>query len=122
MNELVFADLRIDVLEGDVATPTRLHWSGRSTEEDPSKVLIPFFQRVLEAASAAGTSVEMHFERLEYCNSLTIMSLIQLVRDARRLNVKLVLVHDGGLRWQKLMFEALKTLAKDEDFLELRAC
>src|SRR4051812_11108450 len=103
MNDLVFADLKIEVVEGGADAPTRLFWNGRSTERDPSLVLLPFFAQILSAATESRSAIEMHFERLEYCNSLTIMSLIQVVRDARELGVSLVFVYRGALRWQKMM-------------------
>jgi hypothetical protein len=120
MNDLVSADLRIEIIEGDASAPTRLFWNGRSTERDPSHILLPFFRDVLDSATAWRTPLEMHFERLEYCNSLTIMSLIQLVRDAREKGVSLVFVYRGTLRWQKMMFDALRVLTKHDGLLELR--
>jgi hypothetical protein len=120
MNDLVFADLKIEVIEGDAGVPTRLFWNGRSTERDPSQILLPFFARILSSATESRTALEMHFERLEYCNSLTIMSLIQLVRDAREQGISLVFVYQGTLRWQKMMFDALRVLTRHDGLLELR--
>jgi hypothetical protein len=64
--------------------------------------------------------IELHFEKLEHFNSSTITSIIQLIQDSRARGVKLVLVYDEALKWQKLSFDALRVFARD-DLLELRS-
>jgi hypothetical protein len=120
MNDFVAGDLRIDVFEAMPPAPTRLFWNGRSIERDPSRLLIPFYERILATASDKRATVEMHFERLEHFNSSTVSTLIQLIQDARKRGVRLILVFKEGLRWQKLSFEALKIFVKEDGLLELR--
>jgi hypothetical protein len=120
MNDFVAGDLRIDVFEAVAPAPTRLFWNGKSTERDPSKLLMPFYERVLKSASEKKTPLEMHFEQLEHFNSSTVTTLIQLIQEARKRGVKLVLVFKEALRWQKLSFDALKVFLRDDGLLELR--
>jgi hypothetical protein len=120
MNDFVAGDLRIDVFEAQPPSPARLFWSGRSIERDPERLLLPFYTRVLDAAVHARSAVEMHFERLEHFNSSTVGTVIQLIQEARKRDVKLILVFKETLRWQKLSFEALKIFQKDDGLLELR--
>jgi hypothetical protein len=120
MNDFVSGDLRIDVFEAVPPSPTRLFWNGKSIERDPSRLLVPFYERILKTATDKHTPIEMHFERLEHFNSSTVSTLIQLIQEARKRNIKLVLVFKEGLRWQKLSFDALKVFVKDDGLLELR--
>jgi hypothetical protein len=75
---------------------------------------------VLAVAGARNLPIELHFEQLEHFNSSTITSLIQLIQDSRARSIKLILVYDQALKWQRLSFDALRVFVKD-DLLELRS-
>ena len=120
MDNLVADALTIEAAEPAPPEPLTLTWRGKSDDRYPDKVLKPFFARVLARAGARGGGVEMHFELLDHFNSSTISSLIRFIQDARQQGVKLVIVYNQALKWQKLSFDALRVFAKD-DLLELRA-
>jgi hypothetical protein len=119
MQGLVDGDLRIEAPEDDTAHTVRLTWKGKSNNRHPNEALAPYFREVLAAAGARKQGLELHFEKLEHFNSSTITSIIQLIQDARALGIRLVLVYDSSLKWQKLSFDALRVFARD-DMLELR--
>lgn len=83
-------------------------WTGRSTSRDPARLLLPWFQPLLEKAKAAHARVELHFEALEHFNSSTIAALIQLINEARTRTVAFVIHYDGSLRWQAASFQGLQ--------------
>jgi hypothetical protein len=120
MQSLIVGDLRIEAMEDGVVPALQLLWKGKSNSRQPSELLGPYFRDVLSTASARGLQLELHFEKLEHFNSSTITSIIKLIQDARARTVKLVLVYDPALKWQKLSFDALRVFAKD-DLFELRA-
>jgi hypothetical protein len=120
MQGLVVGDLRIEVVEDEGSEAVQLLWRGKSNNRHPSEALVPYFREVLAWAAARRRPVELHFEHLEHFNSSTITSIIQLIQDSRARAIKLVLVFDQALKWQKLSFDALRVFAKDE-LLELRA-
>lgn len=117
MDNLTTGDLTIEAI--DSANPIKLTWRGKSNERQPNKSILPFMAGVFVAASEKGGAVEMHFEKLEHFNSATITTLIQIIQDARSKGVKLTLVYDQALKWQKLSFDALRVFAKDHH-LEIR--
>lgn len=117
MQGLVVGDLRIEAL--DEASAIQLMWKGKSNSRHPGEALTPYFRDALASAGTRQLPLELHFEHLEHFNSSTITSIIQLIQDSRARAVKLVLVYDQALRWQKLSFDALRVFAKDELF-ELR--
>jgi hypothetical protein len=119
MQSLIVGDLRIEALEDDASAPVRLLWKGKSNSRRPSETLAPYFRDVLTAAGKRRVPLELHFEKLEHFNSSTVSSIIQLIQESRARGVKLVLVYDQGLKWQKLSFDALRVFARD-DLLELR--
>jgi hypothetical protein len=100
--------------------PLLLTWKGKSDDRYPGKVLAPYFAQVLASADERKAAVEMHFEKLDHFNSSTIAAVIRFIQDARQRAVKLVLVYNQSLKWQKLSFDALRVFAKD-DLLELHA-
>jgi hypothetical protein len=120
MHSLIVGDLRIEAIEDDLAAPVRLLWKGKSNNRHPGEALAPYFREILTAVNARRVPLELHFEKLEHFNSSTITSIIQLIQDSRARAVKLVLVYDQALKWQKLSFDALRVFARD-DLLELRA-
>jgi hypothetical protein len=119
MENLTADDLTIEASEGEPPAPITLVWKGKSDDRYPGKVLGPYFGRVLARAEERRAPVEMHFEKLDHFNSSTIAAVIRFIQDARQRAVKLVLVYNQQLKWQKLSFDALRVFAKD-DLLELR--
>ena len=120
MQSLIVGDLRIEAMEDGVVPSLQLLWKGKSNSRQPSELLGPYFRDVLATAYTRGVPLELHFEKLEHFNSSTITSIIQLIQESRARAVKLILVYDQALKWQKLSFDALRVFAKD-DLLELRA-
>jgi hypothetical protein len=116
MDNLSSGDLHIDVV--DAPSALRLEWRGKSTSRHPAHVLEPFLTPVIEEAARRGSFVEMHFEKLAHFNSSTIGCLIHAIEQARTQGVKMVLVYDDRLAWQRLSFDALRVFVK-EDVLEL---
>ena|SRR6266545_1059449 len=119
MDSLVTGSLRIDARVAQPPGPIQLLWQGKSSDRNPSLALDPYFKRVLASAVAGQHSIELHFEKLEHFNSSTITSIIQLVEDARRRSVRLVIFFDREVRWQKMSLEPLRVFAND--LFELRA-
>jgi hypothetical protein len=119
MENLTADDLTIEATEAEAPAPLTLVWKGKSDDRYPGKVLGPYFTRVLARAEERKSPVEMRFEKLDHFNSSTIAAVIRFIQDARQRGVKLVLVYNQQLKWQKLSFDALRVFAKD-DLLELR--
>lgn len=120
VDALCAGDLRIDVDELPSPPGLVLRWSGRSAERYPGRTLGPFFGEVLARAEAIGAEVELRFHALEHFNSSTITTVIELIQDARRRGVRLVVAYDASLKWQRLCFDALRVFVQGDALLELR--
>ena len=119
MNNLQSGDLTIEV----AVTPESVFkctWKGKSNERNPPEILRPWFDALLAAVGQANGTVEMHFEKIEHFNSSTITALIRLIQICRKTNVKLVMVYDQTLKWQRLSFDALRVFEKNDDLFSLR--
>src|SRR5262245_33217380 len=121
MEALVAGDLRIEPGDAAPAGGYCLIWRGKSTDRNPGQVLLPYFTSVLGHAQRAGQPLEMHFQLLDHFNSSTITAIIQVIQEARSRGVKLVIVFNQALKWQKLSFDALRVLVKGDGLLELRS-
>ncbi len=121
MDKLSAADLTIDVGQAEAGQPLRVTWLGKSADRSPATILAPWFEKLLAEAKAGATVVEMHFERLEHFNSSTITALIRLIQNARNAGVRLVMVYDQNLKWQRLSFDALRVFEKGDDLFQLKA-
>jgi hypothetical protein len=114
-------DLAIDVVQAAPAGSLRLLWTGRSGDRNPHLILGPYFEQVLASAAAQRASLELRFEKLDHFNSSTVATIIQLIQDARQRDIKLAIVYDARLRWQKLSFDALRVFVAADGLLELRS-
>ena len=117
MEPFTAGDLVIDV--DDATDAVRLRWRGKSNARNPSQVLAPLFDRVRALAAEKRVPLELRFDALEHFNSSTIAALIQLIHQCRSGGVKLVVLFDGKVKWQKLSFESLRTLARSDGLLEI---
>jgi hypothetical protein len=120
MEKLQAGDLTIDVNAPEPPAALQLTWRGKSDDRYPGKVLAPYFSSCLEEAQRRNSPIEMHFEHLEHFNSSTISAIIRFLQDARVKNIRLVIIYNQALKWQKLSFDALRVFAKDT-LLELRS-
>jgi hypothetical protein len=119
VDNLTAGDLSIEVSTADDAL--RCVWTGKSSDRQPGTFLAPYFASLLDAAASDEKHLEMHFEHLEHFNSSTITALIRLIQAARKQKVKLVMVYDHELKWQRLSFDALRVFLKSDDLFALRA-
>lgn len=119
MENLQSGDLTIEVAEAPEGV-FRCTWKGKSNERNPPETLKPWFETLLAAVGAKQGSIEMHFEKIEHFNSSTITALIRLIQICRKTSVKLVMVYDQTLKWQRLSFDALRVFEKNDDLFHLR--
>lgn len=119
MDNFVSDSLAIHVTIGSGVL--RLDWRGKSNDRQPAKQLAPFFAKASAVAQERHVPIEMHFENLEYFNSSTITSIIQLIQDLRQKKVGLVIVFASKVKWQKLGFDALRIFDKGDQLLSFKA-
>ena len=119
MEKLQLSDLTIDV----VVTPQAVFqctWRGKSNERTPHEILA-WIDKLLVAVREKRGAIEMHFETIEYFNSTTITGLIKLIQLCRRGAIKLTMVYDQSLKWQRLSFDAMRIFASSDDLFTLRS-
>ncbi|RYE92066.1 MAG: hypothetical protein EOO75_07505 [Myxococcales bacterium] len=119
MEDLIAGDLKIQVVQRAPAT-LELLWTGKSNARNPTATLQPYFSQALAVAAEQKHALELHFEKLEHFNSSTITAIIQLIQEARTKGVKLTIVFDHGVKWQKLSFDALRVFSKGDGLLEFK--
>jgi hypothetical protein len=120
MEDLIAGDLKIQVVQRAPAL-LELLWTGKSNARNPTATLQPYFSQVLAVATEQKTALELHFEKLEHFNSSTITAIIQLIQEARTKSVKLTIVFDHAVKWQKLSFDALRVFSKGDGLLEFKS-
>jgi hypothetical protein len=120
MNGLVAGDLVIVTEQVGAHGPTRAFWRGKSNDRHPGKVLGPFFAALLHSAGQRRAPLELHFGAVEYVNSATLTAVVQFIQQCAGATIKLVIVYDGERKWQRMTFDALQILVKEDGLLELR--
>jgi hypothetical protein len=118
IEKLQISDLTIDVVETPESV-LQCTWLGKSNERNPPEILKPWFDKLLGEARDRRGSIEMRFEKLEHFNSSTITALIRLIQACRKGDLKLVMVYDQNLKWQRLSFDALRVFEKSDDLFRL---
>jgi hypothetical protein len=120
MDNLNAGDLTIQV----TISPDAVYsctWLGKSNERNPPELLKPWFEKLLASVAERKGSVEMHFEKIDHFNSSTITALIKLIQVCRKSHVRLAMVYDQSLKWQRLSFDALRVFEKNDDLFQLRS-
>ncbi len=112
--------LTIEATSNPVTPIIQLIWRGRSTERKPGDSLGPYLTSAVGDAAAQRAALELRFEELEYFNSATVMSIIQCLQAARSKQVRVRVVYDDAVEWQRLSFDPLRVFAS-EDLLEIYA-
>jgi hypothetical protein len=120
MQALHSGDLTIEVAKADAPSRFELVWRGKSNDRYPGKVLGPFFQETLAAASRDACILELKFDALEHFNSSTVGALIELIQRAREAQVRVVIAYDASIGWQRLSFDALKVFDRGDGLFQLR--
>ena len=113
--------MKIGDLEIEISgiQPVRAIFRGRSNHREPDAALRPVFAEILSKANGVSAVVELHFEDLEFFNSLTITSVIHFIKDLRSRRVATHISYDASHHWQKIFFDALGMLQKADGLLKI---
>jgi len=116
-----YADKELVIDAAEDAATVRLTWSGKSTEREPGRFLVPIFTDVLALATPAGKRIAMDFTAVEYMNSSTFTPIVKLLDEARRAGVSVLLEFDGARKWQALSFSALRAFETPDGRIAVRS-
>ena len=116
MGRIVIGALTLEPSQEAPDAPIKLTWLGKSIDRAPAETLHPFMTKIVEEARANRVPLELHFEHLERLNSSTVAYVVTIVQHARENDVRLVVVFDAAIRWQKLSLGPLEALKTDERF------
>jgi hypothetical protein len=97
----------------------RIEWIGKSDRRDPSNVLMPYLEGLVQELK--GKNVEVIFQNLSYMNSSTVPPIISFMKDLDATVKKAVFVYDKSSNWQAASFKALKTISKNLKNIEVNS-
>lgn len=117
MEGLTAGNLRIDVNLDKNRRVLEVVWKGSSDDRQPGRALDPFFSQLLTSAAQQKLEVEMHFQGVEYFNSATIGTIVQLIKDARALSTRLSVIYNPQHRWQDTSFRAMRAFEKEDGLI-----
>ena len=116
---LVVDNLRLQITESPEVLS--IAWLGKADQRQPRTVLAPWFDELSAHAKQQNQRLEFRFEKLEHFNSATILALVRFVQDLRRHQIRLLVVYDDKLQWQKMTFDALRPFERPDGTFELQA-
>jgi hypothetical protein len=115
---LNFGDLSIAVKnEGEDLI---LNWKGAIYERNPEEYLDPFLKGVIKHAEENSFNIKCYFDKLEYMNSTSILSLIQLMRDFSDKKIQGEFIYDQSRKIQVASFRALDVIARTSNYITLK--
>jgi hypothetical protein len=118
--DFVCEDLKLEVdTPNEPRELIRLRWTGKANMRHPTEKLASFLQQVTEEAAGSSRMLEFDFQSLEHSNSSTILVIMQLVRSLRRRKVKLRILFNSELKWQRMTFDAIRQLHHNDELFEL---
>lgn len=100
--------LRVQVL--DQGDSVRIVWHGVSETQDPELGIGQFLKDLLP--SLAGKKVVVDFRDLDYMNSATTLTVLQLIRELSARELETELRYSTGAEWQRIAFRSLKTVTQ----------
>lgn len=86
-------------------------WKGRSIARDPGEFITPLLVRIVKLSSNQAKRIIFDFTEMEYMNSSTITPIVKILERARRGSTRISVVYDAKMKWQELIFDALKIFA-----------
>ena len=113
--------MRLGELDIEISgtNPIRVAFRGKSNHREPDAVLRPIFAEILAKTNGHDIVLELHFENLEFFNSLTITSVIHFIKELRSRRVATRVSYDATHRWQKVFFDALGMLQRADGLLKI---
>ncbi len=87
----------------------RLGFTGKSSDREPGRFIMPVLQDAIERARAAKATLVLDFCELEYMNSSTFTPVVKSLAVARAAAISVVLQYSLARKWQALSFSALRT-------------
>jgi hypothetical protein len=93
-------------------------WIGISDSKNPSSVITPYFNKIFD--TFRGKELLVQFEKLEFINSSTVPSIVELVGDLEKNNIKTTITYDKNSKWQAASFKALETIVKNMKNVSLK--
>lgn len=113
--------MRLGELEVEISGqhPIKVAFRGKSNHREPDVALRPLFAEILARTNGPDAAIELHFENLEFFNSLTITSVIHFIKELRSRRVPTHVTYDATHRWQKVFFDALGMLQRADGLLKI---
>jgi hypothetical protein len=119
MNELKTGELTVTCEIDKSSNSMIFTWLGQSTDQDPGKILKPYFEEIISEARKTGASIVFDFKQMEYMNSSTIAPVIYMISLLKEPKIQLTIKYQTGLKWQELNFSTFKVLEKSSGILKL---
>jgi hypothetical protein len=119
MSKFALDALTIESSQSSAESELKLLWRGRSLDRQPARSLAPYLADAVTAAAEAKLALEMHFEKLDYFNSATVIAIVQCLHSAKQRGVRVRIVYDDDQEWQRLSFDPMQVFAVD-GMLELK--
>ncbi len=117
VKEFLIDDLRIDVTLA--AGRMRLDWMGNGRVQDGSVALAPFLEKIARDALSARAGIDVHIERMQFCNSATLAAVVRFVKRVAEQSVDLEVVFEPRHRWQQVLVETLTMFDRKNGRLRL---
>jgi len=116
---MAFSEDKLSIILKTRHNQVILEWHGKSKSKDPGEKLLPFFDEIIDLLK--GKVVVVDFRKLEYLNSSTVPTIINLAKNLNENNIRTVVCYDKNLSWQVLSFSAFRIIALKMENVETLA-
>ncbi|MCP4137798.1 MAG: DUF1987 domain-containing protein [bacterium] len=107
----------LEILLAEEGAKNILTWTGKSDDRDPSALLNPYFDGLMDKLK--GKALDIEFAKLEYMNSSSVPPIIQLIKKLNTNAIKTVISYDKESKWQSASFKALETIVRAMENVEV---
>ena len=101
----------------EAGTKNVITWFGRSDARDPSSLINPYFEEIMDTLQ--GKELEVKFEHLQFINSSTLLTIVQMIKNLDQHRVKSTITYDKNSKWQGASFRALEIIVNSLEHIKV---
>ncbi|GMT49215.1 MAG: hypothetical protein IEMM0008_0754 [bacterium] len=97
-----------------------LFLKGRSEDRNPALFMQPIFDRVLKEVTSKGYELIIDVQGLEFMVSSTVTPIIKLLERANQNLLRVTVLYQNSVKWQKVNFSALRVFATKDERIKVK--
>ncbi len=97
-----------------------LFLKGKSVDRNPAVFMQPIFDKVLKEVTTKEYELIIDVQYLEFMVSSTVTPIIKLLGKANQHFLRVTVLYQNRVKWQKVNFSALRVFATEDERIKVK--